>query len=74
MLNASNEQSKKDQISVGRGLLNIPDDSTLSRYVAARLDLHISQSLLNRNFKLSIIKRCWEDQLRFKRKYGLPFP
>jgi hypothetical protein len=36
--------------------------------VAARLDLSISQSLLDRNFKLSIIKRCWEDQLRLKRK------
>jgi hypothetical protein len=36
--------------------------------VAARLDLPISQSLLTRNFKLSIIKRCWEDQLRLKRQ------
>ena len=52
-----------------RGRLNIPDESTLSRLVAARLDLPISQSLLDRNFKLSIIKRCWEDQLRLKRKY-----
>ncbi len=48
--------------------LLIPDESTLSRLVAARLDLPISQSLLNQNFKLSIIKRCWEDQLRLKRK------
>ncbi|CAF1118142.1 unnamed protein product [Rotaria sordida] len=46
--------------------LLIPDESTLSRLVAARLDLPISQSLLNKNFKLSIIKRCWEDQLRLK--------
>ena len=52
----------------GRGQLIIQDESTLSRFVAARLDLPISQSLLNRNFKLSIIKRCWEDQLRLKRK------
>ncbi|CAF4028337.1 unnamed protein product [Rotaria sp. Silwood1] len=44
----------------------IPDENTLSRFVAARLDLPISQSLLNRNFKLSVIKRCWEDQLRLK--------
>ncbi|CAF3339453.1 unnamed protein product [Rotaria sp. Silwood2] len=44
----------------------ISDENTLSRFVAARLDLPISQSLLNRNFKLSIIKRCWEDQLRLK--------
>ncbi len=50
------------------GLPLIPDESTLSRLVAARLDLPISQSLLDRNFKLSIIKRCWEDQLRLKRK------
>jgi hypothetical protein len=48
--------------------LFIPDESTLSRLVAARLDLPISQNLLNKNFKLSIIKRCWEDQLRLKRK------
>ncbi|CAF0942686.1 unnamed protein product [Rotaria sordida] len=46
--------------------LLIPDESTLSRLVAARLDLSISQRLLNQNFKLSIIKRCWEDQLRIK--------
>ena len=49
--------------------LMIPDESTLSRLVAARLDLPISQSLLAENFKLSIIKRCWEDQLRLKRKF-----
>jgi hypothetical protein len=53
---------------LGRGQLNIPDESTLSRFVAARLDLSISQNMLDRNFKLSIIKRCWEDQLRLKRK------
>ncbi|CAF1268054.1 unnamed protein product [Rotaria sordida] len=47
-------------------LLLIPDESTLSRLVAARLDLPISQRLLDQNFKLSIIKRCWEDQLRIK--------
>ncbi|CAF3866736.1 unnamed protein product [Rotaria sp. Silwood1] len=47
--------------------LYIPDENTLSRLVAARLDLPISQLLLNQNFKLSIIKRCWEDQLRLKR-------
>ena len=47
----------------------IPDESTLSRLVAARLDLSISQRLLDKNFKLSIIKRCWEDQLRIKREF-----
>lgn len=46
----------------------IADESTLSRYVAARLDLPISQRLLDGGFKLSIIKRCWEDQLRLKRR------
>ena len=44
------------------------DESVLSRLVAARLDLPASQRLLNQNFKLSVIKRCWEDQLRLKRK------
>jgi hypothetical protein len=48
--------------------LLIPDESTLSRLVAARLDLPISQRLLDQNVKLSIIKRCWEDQLRLKRE------
>jgi hypothetical protein len=48
--------------------LLIPDESTLSRLVAARLDLPISQTLLSKHFKLSIIKRCWEDQLRLKRE------
>ena len=47
----------------------IPDESTLSRLVAARLDLPVSQRLLDKNFKLSIIKRCWEDQLRIKREF-----
>lgn len=54
-----------------QGRLLIADESTLSRYVAARHDLPISQSLLKRGFKLSIIKRCWEDQLRLKRKCKL---
>ncbi|CAF0796687.1 unnamed protein product [Rotaria sordida] len=54
-------------VSSSNQKLLIPDESTLSRLVAARLDLSISQSLLDRNFKLSIIKRCWEDQLRLKR-------
>jgi len=53
-------------VTNGRQLL-VPDESTLSRLVAARLDLPISQRLLDKYFKLSIIKRCWEDQLRLKR-------
>ncbi|CAF1021319.1 unnamed protein product [Didymodactylos carnosus] len=46
-------------------LLSIPDESTLSRFVAARLDLPVSQRMLDK-FRLSIIKRCYEDQLRLK--------
>ncbi|UJR32812.1 hypothetical protein I4U23_020274 [Adineta vaga] len=46
--------------------LYIPDEGTLSRLVAARIDLPISQQLLKQNFKQSVIKRCWEDQLRLK--------
>lgn len=49
--------------------LNIPDEQMLSRLVAARLDLPVSQRLLDNPFKLSIIKRCWEDQLRLKRMF-----
>ncbi|CAF4453962.1 unnamed protein product, partial [Rotaria magnacalcarata] len=46
--------------------LNSTDEITLSRLVAARLDLPMSQRLVEQKFKLSIIKRCWEDQLRLK--------
>jgi len=65
-----NDRSKPNGVGdmiTGRGQLNIPDESTLSRLVAARLDLPISQRMLDLNFKLSVIKRCWEDQLRLKR-------
>jgi hypothetical protein len=48
--------------------LRIPDTSTFSRLVAARLDLPVTQRLLQQGFKLSIIKRCWENQLGRKRK------
>ncbi|CAF0762638.1 unnamed protein product [Adineta steineri] len=47
-------------------LVSINDPNVLSRYVAARLDLTISQSVLDENFILSVIKRCWEDQLKLK--------
>ena len=53
------------------GQLVIPDESTLTRFVAARLDLPVSQQLLSKDLKLSIIKRCWEDQLRIKRKLNV---
>ncbi len=68
---STNDPSNRSEVGASiliEGRLLIPDESTLSRLVAARLDLPISQSLLDRNFKLSIIKRCWEDQLRLKRK------
>jgi hypothetical protein len=65
---ANQSERNENEHSTNRSRLLIPDESTLSRLVAARLDLPISQSLLNQNFKLSIIKRCWEDQLRLKRK------
>jgi hypothetical protein len=67
-LNELNNRSETGDGSVSRGQLQLPNESTLSRFVAARLDLSISQSLLDRHYKLSIIKRCWEDQLRLKRE------
>ncbi|CAF1600290.1 unnamed protein product [Didymodactylos carnosus] len=60
--------STKNGTNANSRQLQIPDESTLSRLVAARLDLPISQHLLNKNIKLSIIKRCYEDQLRLKRQ------
>ncbi|CAF0852597.1 unnamed protein product [Adineta ricciae] len=61
----SNTTSSSSTPNPNSRMLHIPDESTLSRLVAARLDLPVSQSLLG-EFKLSIIKRCWEDQLRLK--------
>ena len=61
-------RSGTDASNLLREQLEIPDENTLSRFVAARLDLPISQRLLDQKFKLSTIKRCWEDQLRLKRK------
>ncbi|CAF4088316.1 unnamed protein product [Rotaria magnacalcarata] len=46
--------------------LLILDESTLAIFVAARLDLPISRRLSDQNFNLSIVKQCWEDQLRLK--------
>ena len=45
------------------------DQALLSRLVAARLDMPISQYLLNQQYKLPIIRRCWEDQLRLKGRH-----
>jgi hypothetical protein len=67
--NEPSQRNRTTDVTTGRGQLNIPDESTLSRCVAARLDLPISQSLLDRNFKVSIIKRCYEDHLRLQRKF-----
>ncbi|CAF0949935.1 unnamed protein product [Adineta ricciae] len=64
--NDTTKQDRNANSTVGRGQLIIPDESALSRFVAARLDLPISQRLLIREFKLSLIKRCWEDQLKLK--------
>ncbi|CAF0905269.1 unnamed protein product [Adineta ricciae] len=64
---AQEDEHKPDGQQVGRGLLNVTDESLLSRLVAARLDLTVSQRLLDENYRISIIKRCWEDQLRLKR-------
>ncbi|CAF4274227.1 unnamed protein product [Rotaria magnacalcarata] len=55
-----------EPLNTHRQELQVMDEQLLSRLVAARLDLPISQRLLDKNFKLSIIKRCWEDQLRLK--------
>jgi hypothetical protein len=67
--NQSNVTSQNSNTSTSNHQqLQINDATTLSRFVAARLDLSISQNLLNQNYKLSVIKRCWEDQLKLKRK------
>ncbi|CAF1161761.1 unnamed protein product [Adineta steineri] len=49
--NGGNKQlGSSNNGSGNRGQLNVSDESTLSRFVAARLDLPISQSLLNDDF------------------------
>ncbi|CAF3751417.1 unnamed protein product [Rotaria sp. Silwood1] len=58
--NSENKSSSNDQ------KVQKQDESSLSWFVAARLDLSVSQRLLDQHFKLSIIKRCWEKQLRLK--------
>jgi hypothetical protein len=69
MVNAndsSNSYETRKNSLIGERLI-IPGEDTLSQLVTARLDLPISRSLLDRGFKLSIIRRCWEDQLQLKR-------
>ncbi|CAF1059699.1 unnamed protein product [Adineta ricciae] len=60
----SNEQNS-GQPTKDRQLL-APDENTLLRLVAGRLDLPISQRLIQQGYKIAIVKRVWEDQLRLK--------
>ena len=46
----------------------VPDQSLMSRLVTARVDLPAAQRLLDQHYKLAVIKRCCEDQLRLRRK------
>ncbi|CAF1387990.1 unnamed protein product [Rotaria sp. Silwood1] len=63
----NNSESRSDTNTLTNNrLLLIPNDDILSRLVTARLNLPISQRLINENFTLPIVKRCWEDQLRIK--------
>ncbi|CAF1156322.1 unnamed protein product [Didymodactylos carnosus] len=62
------QQAKRDQKqphTSSSTQISILDDNTLSKYVAARLDLPISQHLSDKYRRL-IIKRCYEDQLKLK--------
>ncbi|CAF1041332.1 unnamed protein product [Rotaria sordida] len=65
-LNESARRLEGVDVSTGGGQLHILDENTLSKYIWARLDLPISQRLYQHGFKLSIISRCWKDQLRLK--------
>ncbi|CAF1132288.1 unnamed protein product [Adineta ricciae] len=58
-------RSDASNLTINR-LLTISDESTLSRLVAARLGLSISCRLIDEGFKLSIVRQCWEDQLKIK--------
>lgn len=64
VVNSSTEQREG-------GSLETLSDTLLSRFVAARLDLPVSQQLIAGRFRISIVKRCWEDQLRLKRRFSL---
>lgn len=58
----------EEQTSLDPLRLLIPNKATLSRLVSARLDLPVSKCLLDKYFKLVIVKQCWTDQLRLKRR------
>ncbi|CAF1610210.1 unnamed protein product [Adineta ricciae] len=64
--NDANKRDGKTNSTVGRGQLIIPDESALSRLVAARLDLPVSRRLHRQYFKLLVIKRVWEYHLRLR--------
>ncbi|CAF0933130.1 unnamed protein product [Adineta steineri] len=64
----SNGISSNSTLTINSQRLLIPDDSTLNQLVRKRLDLPISQHLLDKKFELSVIQRCWEDQLRLKQE------
>ena len=68
MTNQITENSNSHVVHNSR--LQTDDPNMLSRYVAARLDLSNSQHLLDQHFKLSVIKRCWEDQLQLKSEFN----
>ncbi|CAF0829528.1 unnamed protein product [Rotaria sordida] len=55
-----------NDVDVNNESVAISDNDLLARIVDAYLDLPISQNLLGRNFKLSIIRHCWKDQLLSK--------
>ncbi|CAF1303609.1 unnamed protein product [Didymodactylos carnosus] len=59
------KQVKKQTETTGGTKLQTLDENTLSKMVASRLDTQIAQRLSNQ-FKVSIIKRAYEDQLRLK--------
>ncbi|CAF0868577.1 unnamed protein product [Adineta ricciae] len=64
--NKLNRNNQMTTVAADKKRPNTIDELTLARLVVARLDLPCSQRLLHQNFKLSIVKRCWEDQLRLK--------
>ena len=74
MADASSEgtlegRSSTNTLNINRQQLII-DESLLSRLVADRLNLPMSQRLVDRYFLMAIVRKCWEDQLRFK---GRPY-
>lgn len=64
----SNKTQQSCSVKTSSSVLTITDRRMLDRLVAARLDLPVSQRLLDTHFKVSIIKRCWENQLMMRRQ------